>query len=504
MKLKITLLFIAFTSIFSINAQTVKIGATTYGTITEAITAAADGNIIEITGIHTEPISISKSITLRGTDPTTDIIQAAATEVKDGSGARVISLSPPVNTDALTITIENLGIRHGNFNANGGAINSDKIMGLLTLKNLIISNNFTTTNGGAIGIAGSNVNIVNCTIKNNTATFDGGAMIAAPNNNAGNGINGVINIQQTLIDSNTGRNGGGIYINGNKGFGDAYKIAINLENSTISNNTATSVSSGTGGGAIWSKSATWLGDNATGNISLNLIHSTIYNNTHVALIKSGINFTRDPNVAASSTNFSAYNSIIVAADDVNRKVFLNFSNTNTTNVLNTIIGGIDGSVPTVISDTANNNLTGQTATQAGLTGTLTSEGGKTQVLAITEGSKSDDFCTATVSFSLPTIDQRGATREGVADAGAYEFGGTLSAINNEVTNFVMFPNPATNVVKVIGINNLESIKVYSILGSLELKVDNTDTFDVSNLSRGVHFVQIKNGNTTITRKLVKK
>lgn len=501
MKLKITLLLIAFISILNIKAQTVKIGATTYGTITEAITAAVDGDIIEITGIHTEPISISKSITLRGTDPTTDIIQAASTEVKDGSGARVISLSPPVNTDALTITIENLGIRHGNFNANGGGINADKIMGLLTLNNLIFKNNYTTTNGGALGIAGSNVNITNCTFQNNTATFDGGAIIAAPNNNNGNGIDSSINIKQSLIDSNNGRNGGGIYINGNKTFGDAYKINIAIENSTISNNNATSASSATGGGAIWSKGSTWTGDsNNTGNVTLSLIHTTVYNNTHVALIKSGINFTADP--AGSKTNFSAYNSIMVAADDLTRKVFLNFNNTNTTDVKNSIIGGIDGAIPTVISDAANNNITGKEATYAGLTGTLTSEGGKTHVLAITEGSNGDDYCTATVPFSLPTIDQRGATREGTPDAGAFEFGGVLNTKSNDFINMTVYPNPVKNALFVKGVNDIQSLELYNILGKQVKKVTNSNTINVENLSKGVYLLNIKNTNSSTTKKII--
>jgi hypothetical protein len=502
MKLKITLLFIAFISICNLKAQTVKIGATTYGTITEAITAAVDGDIIDITGIHTEPISISKSITLRGIDPTTDIIQAAATEIKDGTGSRVISLVPPLNTDVLTITIENLGIRHGNFNANGGGINSDKIMGLLTLNNLIIKNNYTTTNGGALGIAGSNATIINCTIQNNTSLLDGGAIIGAPNNNSGNGINSVINIKQSLIDSNNGRNGGGMYINGNNNFGNNYKIDVNFENSTIANNTTTSASGGNGGGTIFTASANLVGSNPLiSNVSLKLVHTTVYNNTHAALAKSGLQFA-----GTNKTNFSAFNSIIVSADDVATKA-LNFLNTNTTDVINCILGGLEnaGDYLGIIDDSNKNNLKGQTATQAGLTGTLTTEGGKTQVLAITESSKADDFCTATVPFSLPTVDQRGATREGVADAGAYEFGGTLSITkNNFFDGLNIYPNPASTIVRINGVENIESIKVFSILGSLEMKAVNTDYLDVSNLSTGIYFIQVTKGNFSTTKKLIIK
>lgn len=498
MKLRITFFLIAFIAIYSINAQTVNIGAITYPTITEAITAAVDGDIIEITGIHTEPITISKSITLRGSNPTTDIIQAAATEVKDGSGARVITVAGE-SPLALNVTIENLGVRYGNVNTNGGGINIDKITNLVTLKNLIIEKNFSNANGGAVGIAGSNVDIIQCTLKNNASSLDGGAILAAPNNAALTNI--IVNIKQSLINSNSGRNGGGMYINGNVNFGNTYKIDVNIENSTISNNSTTSAAGGNGGGAIFTLSQNLIGSNPLiSNVTLKLVHATVYNNTHASLAKSGLQFAGN-----NKTNFSAFNSIIVNTDDVATKA-LNFLNTNTTDVVNCILGGLEnsGDFLGILDNTDKNNIKGQTATQAGLTGNLTDEGGKTQVLAITEGSKSDDFCTATVPFSLPTIDQRGVTREGTPDAGAFEFGGTLSTMSNLVTSFVMFPNPATNVVKISGINNLESIKVYSILGSLELKVDNTNTFDVSKLSSGVHFVQIIKGNSTITRKLIKK
>jgi hypothetical protein len=255
MKPKITFLLLAvFTTVLS--AQTVNIlgdpyGGNPYATITAAISAAVDGDVILITGVHTESIAFNKSITLRGTDPTTDIIQAAATASSDGSGSRVIGMGQ----GNRTITIENLGIRYGNANSNknGGGINVEKVTGLVTLKNLIIEDNYTAKNGGGLSFVGSNVDVIECTIRNNTSALDGGGVVASPNN--GSGINCVVDIEQSLIDSNVGRNGGGIYLNGNKTFGDAYKIDLNLENSTISNNSTTSGNSSAGGGAIWSKAA---------------------------------------------------------------------------------------------------------------------------------------------------------------------------------------------------------------------------------------------------------
>jgi hypothetical protein len=509
MKPKITFLLLAvFTTVLS--AQTVNIqgdpyGGNPYATITDAVVAANNGDVILITGVHTETISFGKSITLRGTDPTTDIIQAAATASSDGTGTNVVNIIRDLETDVLTVTIENLGIRHGNAdsNTNGGGINADKVTGLLTLKNLIIEDNYTAKNGGGVSCAGSNVDVIECTIKNNTSTLDGGGIIGAPNNGAG--INCIVNIEQSLVDSNTGRNGGGIYINGNNGFGNNHTIDINLENSTVSNNSATSAGGGAGGGAIWCKVAQLIGaPSGDGNINLKLVHATLYNNLHASAVKNGLRFTGTSGV---TTNLSAYNSILVTADDVSQKA-VNFTNSNTTDVVNCILGGLEGAGPFlgIIDDVNKNNSKGRTSTFAGISGTLTNEGGNTQVLAIAESSNSDDFCTASTGISLPTVDQRGFTREGTPDAGAYEFGGVLSTPDLVLgLSANIYPNPARDIVHIEGLDNIEVLRFYSILGTLDKVIYNQSDADVSDLSAGMYILSIETSdNKKITKRLVIK
>lgn len=497
MKQTITFLFFTvFTLVLS--AQTVTIqGGSSYGTIQEAVNASIDGDVILITGVHTESISISKSITLRGTDPTTDIIQAAASALSDGSGTRVVSLSRPT-TGVLNITIENLGIRYGNAPGtdNGGGIDADKITGLLTLKNLIIEDNHTGKNGGGLSLAGTNANIIGCTIQNNSSTLDGGGIILAPNNGAG--VDSVVNIKQSLIDSNSGRNGGGLYVNGNNTYGNDYTIAVDIENSTVSNNTAFSASDGNGGGAIFCTSFPLTSNTSTGNTTLNLVQATFYNNYHAALAKAGLQFA-----GTALTNFSAYNSIVVSADDVNTKA-LNFANTNTTNVVNCILGGLNAA-PALVDDVAKNNLKGKTATFAGLTGVLTSEGGSTQVLAITGSSTADDFCSAATGITIPTVDQRGFAREGINDAGAFEFGGTLSIDDITKNSSVkIFPNPSNGFVKISGVNAVNSVRVYSILGTLEKEIRNQNEFNISDLSEGIHLMVIESNGLKTVKRIIKK
>ncbi|MEO1099852.1 MAG: choice-of-anchor Q domain-containing protein, partial [Bacteroidota bacterium] len=396
---------------------TVFIGQTSYPSVTAALTAAVDSDVILVRGIHTESITVNKSVTIRGVDPNVDIIQAAA--ASGTASDRVVNIIRPNASTILNVTIENLGIKNGNTTANGGGINVDKATGLVLLKNLRVLDNNTTTNGGALNVLGSNLDIIDCTIQNNTSTLDGGAIVVAPSNSVG--IDNNVRILSSLIDSNTGRNGGGLYINGNNSFGNDHLIDVYVENTTISNNIANSASGGSGGGAIWSKGSTWTGDNTTGNASLTLVHATLYNNTHSGATKNGIRFTSAP--TGSLTNFQLYNSVVVTGDDVSEKA-LNLTNSNTTDVVNSILGGLEGasSFLSIIDDAAKNNSKSVTATVAGLITTLDDEIGPVAVLPLDSAGTAVNYATAPVSITLPTTDARGVNRDAAPDAGAYEIG----------------------------------------------------------------------------------
>lgn len=495
---KITLLLFAlFTSVTfaqTVNIESDPYGGNPYATITDAVAAANDGDVILISGIHTGLVSVNKSITLRGEDPTTDILQAAETPSNDGTGTRVLSLAR-LESDVLNITIENLGIRHGNAGAsvNGGGIDSDKITGLLTLRNLIIENNYTARNGGGVSLAGSNVEMISCIIRNNSAALDGGGVLAAPNN--ASGVNSNIKIKQSLISNNVGRNGGGFYINGNNGFGNNFTINVDIENTTVANNSTFSVVSGNGGGAIFAASALWTGDGATSNITLKLVHTTFNNNFHASANKAGLQFA-----GVGLTNFSAYNSIIVNTNEIATKA-LNFANTNTTNVVNCILGGLNAP-PALIDEEGKNNLKGRTATQSGISTTLSDEGGNTLVLALAAETTGVDFCTADTGIEIPTVDQRGYGRTEIQDAGAYEFSGTLSNNNNSLAQIKLYPNPAKDSFNISGFDQVNTVKVYSLQGRLEKEFVNQNQYNVSDLSKGLHIVVIQNNKQSFIEKIV--
>ncbi len=394
---------------------TVFIETTYYSSIANAIAASSNGDIVLISGTHSENLSWNnKNITLRGTDPSSDIIDG-------GTSGQVISM---FGGTAQEVTFENLTLKNGAQTGNGGAIyydiGSGGTSGTITLTRCIIEDNTATSNGGAIAMLGGNLTINNCIIRNNTATANAGGIMFA---NKGVTVT-TMNITNTLIQGNSGPNGGGIYINANVTTRD---IDINITNTTIASNTATSGGSGdAGGGAIWSKAA-----NNSSNVDLSLVHVTTYGNSHTGSDgKNGISCTGG---GTAFTNFSIYNSILAGTDDLTQKA-VNWVKAKPIDIVNSILGGlnaagtdVDGvNANTFLDDGAKNNQKGRTATQAGLTGTLTDKGGFSNVIPITESSAADDFCSVATGITLPTSDQRGFARGTPPDAGAFEYNSSVT------------------------------------------------------------------------------
>ena len=83
------------------------------------------------------------------------------------------------------------------------------------------------------------------------------------------------------------------------------------------------------------------------------------------------------------------------------------------------------------------------------------------------------------------------------------FASTLSISEEELISFSIYPNPTSDFISIKGIENIKSIKVYSILGSLEKEVFNTNQVDISDLSTGIHLIKVDNG-TVFTKKIIKQ
>ena len=77
---------------------------------------------------------------------------------------------------------------------------------------------------------------------------------------------------------------------------------------------------------------------------------------------------------------------------------------------------------------------------------------------------------------------------------------------NDITSdrLAIFPNPATDFVRVTTADAVENISIYSLNGSLVRKVDNADQVDVADLNKGCYLITVKTANETIRSKFFKK
>lgn len=73
------------------------------------------------------------------------------------------------------------------------------------------------------------------------------------------------------------------------------------------------------------------------------------------------------------------------------------------------------------------------------------------------------------------------------------------------TNLSIYPNPATDIVNVIGAQNSSKIIISNVLGQKAIEVSpKTNSINIESLKPGVYFLTIFNGNKTSTKKLIKK
>ena len=84
-------------------------------------------------------------------------------------------------------------------------------------------------------------------------------------------------------------------------------------------------------------------------------------------------------------------------------------------------------------------------------------------------------------------------------------GANLGVSDQDIMSISIYPNPTSDFISIKGIENINSIKVYSILGALEKEVFNTNQIDISELSSGIHLIKVDNGTgTAFTEKIIKQ
>lgn len=72
-----------------------------------------------------------------------------------------------------------------------------------------------------------------------------------------------------------------------------------------------------------------------------------------------------------------------------------------------------------------------------------------------------------------------------------------------LTNVSIYPNPATDVLNVTGVDSVTSLVINDINGRTIKTVNNATSINVSDLNAGVYFVNIATENGTVTKKFMK-
>jgi hypothetical protein len=357
-----------------------------------------------------------------------------------------------------TLTVSNTTITDNSAYNAGGIENS----GTATVFASIISGNSATNTGGGID------NSASMTIDESTVA--GNSVVSNLNSDAGGGIDntGALTIDGSAISGNSiadnnftsPGNGGGIENGG----------TLTIDASTISGNSVTSLADDGGiGGGI---------DNSAG--TLTITNSTIADNTAV----SGGGISNDMYVTGSGTSVAFYGATLTitsttiadnvatggASDGGGLSVIAGSPALYDTIVaMNTDSGGTASDILLnggSVSSSSAYNLIG-TGGSGGLTqgtdgnlvgvadpllGSLASNGGSTQTIAVLPGSPAIGTGSSTISgATIPKTDQRGVTRPSDSvDIGAFQDQGftitVVSGNSQSATVDTAFPDPLTVLV----------------------------------------------------------
>jgi len=358
------------------------------------------------------------------------------------------------STASADLTILNGAIENNIAVSSGGGIVS---VGDLSITGTHIANNIASSgNGGGIYAFGSGlVSISDASVFTNSAQQEGGGVFL-------NLMTDTV-VQNTSIDSNqAGLHGGGFFVSGS---GD-----VLVDSSTISSNVA---SNGNGGGIDNSNhntlivnstlSGNYAGFNGGGistSSSIELIHATITENT--ARSAGGLALTSNGNLTNTLVANNQINGGASTSVDIDGVVLSGGGNlvgdgTGSSGYIGSDIVGVS---PIVIHPSL---------------GPLTLNGGPTATHSAPIFSQAIDN-----GVSVPTVttDQRGQSRAGSPDIGAYEF--VVSAVNNTNPSFTSDPNVTvveqTQTVIPIQVQNSDNDKlVYSLVGSVDDGLFNIDS-----------------------------
>ncbi len=99
------------------------------------------------------------------------------------------------------------------------------------------------------------------------------------------------------------------------------------------------------------------------------------------------------------------------------------------------------------------------------------------------------------------------TQNGTCEATSECYNFTTNGVSeNEAGQLTIYPNPATDVLYIPAIPDMNGITIRDLSGKIIIEVKNShpSSIDISKLSPGIYMVNIQTGDTSIVRKILKK
>ena len=376
-----------------------------YKTFYKGYTEASSGDTLSLSGTFTwtdvdetgdivgEGFILSKHLTLKGDNPSTTIIQSASTS--NTADRRVFKIN-----NGYQVTFKNLTIRNGvSFQGYvgstyvtryGGAIGSNygsSSSVSMTLDNVIISNNYSSSSSRPGVYSEGNITVINSTFKDNVGVnhYGGGLALNLEYSGSGKKRNIINSTFYNNINTGTGSGAAAIYVD---------RKGANIINCSVLSNT----------NGIHTYAMNEGGDEVyiTNTVVLGSLEYDVFDNVRFTDYDNGTRLYNSI-IGTVYTQISSGGTYIQSNEDL-------FFYSNTTTGTNIGLSGV------VTPTTNDNNYLKTPYIKIALSSVLKDSGLSGNIGSSHSGG----------SISIPTVDQRGANRIGVFDIGSYEYGGTIS------------------------------------------------------------------------------
>ncbi|MBW4971098.1 T9SS type A sorting domain-containing protein, partial [Croceibacter atlanticus] len=433
--------------------------------------------------------NIGGTLTVSGASITNNVVDGTS-----GSGGGILNVNGGILSVTDTDILGNSASRAGGGIEDNSTVDlgDGALVGSVTLFGVQLNNNIAGSapgNGGGLHLTGgADSNITSSVINGNTASNEGGGVW--------NG-SGVMTISLTTIDGNTAN--GAAATNGGGGIFNNASGTINLNTSTVSNNVSTGAAAQ--GGGIHNKATTTLNVTAS-TISGNTSASNgggIYNNGTASILNATI---ANNTATANGGGVSGESSVTVKGSIIATNTAATGTDVDGTFVSNdyNLIGDDSGNAfPESANDIENVNPA---------IGPLADNGGTTLTHMLLSTS-------AAANAGDPgdtSLDQIGNAVFGDArDIGALEDQDALGVedFGNSLSDTVLFPNPSTNGNVSLNIptniTNTVTIRVIDMTGKQvhsQQATSGSVTLNLNRLAVGTYLVNISDGNTSSTLKLL--